>query len=395
VEPQNNVLRKAVTAADVDREIPELARPIAPDIVQVVLRSKWMLLLGGLAGLVLGYAAYLKLGPSYQANARVLVSRRSSVPLSREGEGTQTFGERGEHVAIIMSPFIIEQAFREHELSRLTSLEQAKEPVQTVVNSLKVQRTAGSDYTALNVLDLTYDTQVQQDGITVLKAVIDAYNDFLKKSQQEYTSESVDLIRRANDTLLKELRQKEDEYVKFRQSAPLQWKNSPGREGATTDATNVHQERVVAIEAERRNVLLKRTEVQSKLDAILQAQKRGDSQASLELLVRRLLNVDPRAESHAEATGRAPIPTGPTARVAMEDRLLPLLIEEQNLLRDYGRDYPAVKAVRASIDAIRGFYQQRGVDDAAGDAVAQEQGRFAEPAVVGTRPVRPATERNV
>lgn len=364
MDSQSDVLRKPVTGADPNGEIAELSRPIAPDIVQVVLRNKWMLILGGLAGLALGYAAYLKLGPSYQANARILVSRRSSVPLRREGEGTSTFGERGEHVAIIMSPFIIEDAFQRNHLEQLRSLQQSSEPVQAVVGALKVQRTAGTDYTALNVLDLTYDTQVQQDGIAVLNGVIEAYNEFLKKSQQEHTSESVDLIRRANDTLLKELRQKETEYVKFRQDAPLQWKNSPGREGDTADATNVHQERVVAIEAERRTVLLKKTEAQSKLQAVRQAQDRGDSHEALELLVRRLLNVDPRNNGETEGNGRVPVLTGPTARVAMEERLLPLLIEEQKLLRDYGRDYPQVKAVRASIDAIRKYYQQRGLTEA-------------------------------
>lgn len=365
MDSQSDVLRKPM-AVDLDGEIPELSRPVAPDIVQVVFRNKWRLLLGGLAGLVLGFAVYAKLGPSYQVSARILVSRRSSVPLRQQSEGNPTFGERGEHVAIIMSPFIIEQAYKDQHLDQLASL-RIPEPVQAVVAALKVQRTAGTDFSALNVLDLTYDTQAQQDGIAVLNGVIEAYNDFLKKSQQEHTSESVDLIRRANDTLRKELSDKEAAYVRFRQDAPLQWKNSPGREGVTSDATNVHQERVVAIEAERRTVLLKKMEVESKLKAIKVAQARGDSQESLEVLVRRLLNVDARAVAEADAIGRGTAPGGPTARVTMEDRLLPLLIEEQKLLRDYGRDYPEVKAVRASIEAIKKFYQQRGLD------IAEEQ----------------------
>ena len=64
----------------------------------------------GLAlGLLAGVFAYIKLGPTYLATARVLVSKRNPTPLKSQpqDEASAAVGERTEHVALIMSPMIV------------------------------------------------------------------------------------------------------------------------------------------------------------------------------------------------------------------------------------------------------------------------------------------------
>lgn len=333
------------------------------DVTALALRHKWILLGGLCAGLVLGELAYLQLGPSYLATAKILVSRRTNVPLRPDQEERAGYGERGEHIALIMSPMIVGKAVEKHHLDQLASLQGEPEPIQEIVEGLKVKRTAGSDQSALNVLELTFESRTPQDAAKVIDGIVDSYGDYLRKAHQDFTAETLALVTQANEKLLKELHEKEQEYIEFRKNSPLHWRSAPGTAGQPGDASNVHQERVTAIEAERRLNLLKRTEIQSRLKSLLQAQDQGESQEALELLVRRFLTMDGAGNTAGVAAGIAaglPGGTNPVAAI-MENRLLPLILEEQKLLRDFGADHPDVKAIRKSIRMTREFFEQQGL----------------------------------
>lgn len=323
----------------------------SPDVLGLALQQKKWLILGLVAGLVLGYLAYLKMGPSYLATARVLVSKRSQVPIKQE-TGHTTFGERGEHVALIMSPLIVEDAVNIGKLDQLASLKKSKDVVEDILAGLKVKRTAGSDTSAVNVLEISYESRVRTEAQVVVSAIVEAYEAYLKRTQEEYTTEAVSLISRADSELHKNLKQKEQEYLKFREEAPLQWKSAPGADGVPGESTNVHQERVTAIETERNINMLRRSEMNSRLKAIEQAKQRGDSPAAMEMLVNKFMAAGGQAGS-----GVIPGSAKADALVRMEVTLLPLLLQEKKLLRDFGPDHPDVKAVRNSIRTTREFYE--------------------------------------
>ena len=321
------------------------------DVLQIALRYKWLLALGLVCGLGLGFLAYQKLGPSYAATSQILVSKKAAVPI-KEG-AAETYGERGEHIALIMSPMIVGKAVEAHELNRLSSLAGSKEPVEDILDSLRVKRSAGQDRSFLNVLDISYQNSNKKDAGAVVAAVVDAYKAYLAETQQENTSEVVRLISEANSNLMKELREKKRQYLKFRDSAPLHWKNPLGRETAPGDVTNVHQERMDFFEKERSSNLIKVTEIKSTMKALQDAVDSGQSRESLEALVRLFLRSTGKPDS-------SPLSLAPQTST-MDAQLLPLLMQEQQLLRDYGSDHPDVKLVRQKIDTIGSFYRQRGV----------------------------------
>lgn len=336
----------------VSLESAEAARP-TPDFLALAFKHKWLLLAGLAVGLTLGQAAYIKLGPAFQATSRILVSKRTTAQIKDGGESA-AYGERGEHVALIMSPLIVGEAVKKHQLDRLASLKDAKDPVDSILGNLLVKRTAGSDRSLLNVLDITCKSRTPRDSTAIVSAITDAYSDYLAKTERDHTAETVSLISKANDELHKKLREKEQAYIAFRQKSPLHWRNAPGTTGQAGDTTNVHQERMFAIEADRRTNLLRQTEINSKLKAIEQAQARGDSRESLELLVRRYLSVE------GGQAASAPL-ADPSSLAAVEARLLPLILKERELLRDFGPDHPDVVAVHQGIEATREFYRQQGV----------------------------------
>src|SRR4029079_3265955 len=114
------------------------------------------------------------------------------------------------------------------------------------------------------------------DARAVVEAVNEAYADYLDETRHEQSSEVLALALKARDEILEKLRTKEQEYLDFRDKAPLQWR-APG--GAKNDGqgtpTSVQQERVLAIEEQRRLNLLRQAELRSRLSVIEHAVKSG------------------------------------------------------------------------------------------------------------------------
>ena len=322
------------------------------DFLQLALRYKWWLLASLVAGALLGEGLYRKMGPEYEAKSRILVSQKASVPIA-DAAGN-TFGERGQHIAIIMSPMIVGKALDTHHLRKLPSLAREGDPVQEVIDGLKVLRTAGDERSFLNVLDLSYRNRYRDDAQRVLEAIIDEYQAYLLDTKKEHTGEISTLINEANESVLAQLHQQEQEYLDFRQQAPLHWRAPSGTGAGTTAATNVHAERMLVVEAQMRDNLLKRAETQSRIDTLKSAMAKGEPQSTLEEIVRLYLSLE---KGTAGASGLG----SPPEQMALDSQMIPLLLEEKKLTNDFAQDHPDVIAVRRGIQTLLEFYRTKGI----------------------------------
>ncbi len=346
---------RLVTETDMAFEPPDAPRAGAHrvDVLRLVWRFRWLLVAGALGGLALGVLAYLKLGPEYEAKTQILVSK-TAAPI-REGEA-QTWGDRGEHVALIMSPMIVGRAVENAHLAELPSLRGEEDPVVAILDDLRVKRSAGQDRSFLNVFDISYRNRSAADAQAVVSAIVDAYEAYLDETRRENATELVRLITQAKEELGEQLRAKEQEYLEFRQSAPLHFHAPPGGDPTPNDTSNVHEQRLEAIEAERRQNLLRRAEIASRLKSLDEAIASGQSRESLAMLIRQFL------VTNTQAAAPAALPeTDQALRSAFESQLLPLLLREQQLLRDFGPDHPDVQATRRSIATLREYYRSRGI----------------------------------
>lgn len=343
-------------AGQVVQDLPDLSSVApSPDLLTMVLQAKWLLALGLCGGLLLGGLALLKVGPTYDATSRILVTKRVPEVVKEDERDTGSLGDRAEHIPLIMSPKIVSAAVRKYELTKLKTLAAEDEPAQAIIDSLRVRRTAGQDKSALNVFDLSYNCGNEADAVRILAAVIDAYHDYLKTSRAKHSQESVDAIQLAANKLLKELNQRQKEYLEFQKTTPLHWRNAPGTDGQPGDLTNVHQERVIAIEAERRVNLLLRTTLESRLASLEAAITEGEPKERLELLVRTQMQLSGEA-------GNALIAGADAQSVsALQNQLLQLLLDESKLMTDYGRDYPDLVEVRRKIARVKDFFRHQGI----------------------------------
>lgn len=336
-----------------------------PDIVDVAMKHKGLVLTGLLLGIALGVVTYLKLGPAYETKTRILVSKKGNVQLNEDDTGNRTYGERGEHVTLIMSPLIVKEAVETYELGKLASLRTSSDPVEDIVDAIKARRTAGSDLSFLNVVDLAFESEVRGDGPRILDAIAKTYASYLKRTQGENTDEAVTSVDDRAKKLENELHEAEQKQLELRQKAPFHWKNAPGTSGQSGDTTNLHQERVLRLEQERRDQLVRRAQVESKLATIERLQRENAPAESLEFLVRRYLYQDGNNSPAAAATsdaGSGALFVDPRISL-LDQRLTPLMLEEQRLTRDfgYGEDHPQVKLVKKNMEAVRQFFRDQGL----------------------------------
>ncbi|HUQ69974.1 MAG TPA: polysaccharide biosynthesis tyrosine autokinase [Planctomycetaceae bacterium] len=321
------------------------------NFVSLALRYRWWLVVGGACGLMLGYLVYLKSGPEYEATAQILVSRKT-VPLREEQRMLSDWGERSEHIALIMSPMIANNAVEIGQLQKLPTFKASTDVVEDILTDLKVKRSSGQDRSYMNVLGLTYASRYPADARAVVSAMIKAYEKYLAETRNEKSNEALGQAQRSHDDVLEKLQAKEREYHEFRATAPLHWKAPVG--GTSPDGqstTNLHQDRVLAAEEQRRLNLLRQAEVQSRITALEAALARKEPRDVLEVLIRRYLQQD---GSGFEDQRQQDISI-------FENRLLPLILEEKRLLRDYGPDHPDVKLVRQSMATALEFYRRQGI----------------------------------
>lgn len=350
------------------------------DYVGLARRYALWLVCGVIAGGLLGHLIYGKLGPEYTATAKVLVSKRIAGPVSEHSEA-ETWGDRAEHIALIMSPLIVEKAVQMHQLDKLPSLALSKDPAEDVLDSIKVQRSAGEDRSFLNVLDVTCKSKNRDDAKRICHAVIDAYHAYLRENHAENVGELTKFVNRATGDLKQQIDDTESAYKNFRLTAPIHLK--PPTRGAggerVSGATNVHQENLEALEQEQQRLLVRKAEVQSKIQSVEESLADGVSREELATTIQ--LFTAPQSKS----TSNQSLLSGAGGRGAVDGQLLPLLMRERELLLEYGEDWPEVQTVRAQIATLRQYFAQRGISTTGQNASMAPQAGAAANGNRGTR----------
>lgn len=322
---------------------------------QLLYKYRYWMCAGGIVGVLLGVLMYVRSGPEYEATAQILVSKKESVAVPEERRSLSDWGERSEHIALIMSPLILNRAVAIGKLDKLPIFADSDDIAQDIIDDLRVKRSSGQDRSYTNVLTITYPSQTKEDARAVIEAVVAAYEEYLQRTRNEKSEEVLTATEKALHDVEAKLELKEQEYHTFRETAPLQWKapvGSQAADGQTT--TNVHQERVLAAEEQRRLNLLRQAQLQSRMKAINAAMATGEHREGLEVLVRRFISQDGSAGNDFQQQQQQDI-------AIFDNRILPLILQERELLLDYGPDHPQVKLVRQSIQTALDFYRRQGI----------------------------------
>jgi hypothetical protein len=188
---------------------------------------------------------------SVQVTAKILVTK--NVPLFDNAKPAPALVE--DHVAtsivILESPVVVGMAIKNGKLDKLKSLAGGDE-LEKIMESLSI----GRDAKAPNVIVLTYSGADAKDGVEVVKAMLDAFQQFLDGRSRFSADKNFELIINAKDQSHAELLRAQTEYDEFRRSATI-FRTPKGRD--------ISYERMAALEAKVGEVQIKRLEFASRL----------------------------------------------------------------------------------------------------------------------------------
>jgi len=301
---------------------------------RVVVRRKWIIVLGAVLGLAAGSSYLLLTGPDYESTAEVLVIKKhldNFSPTTGESSGQGPAEDYlATHQAVIVSSRIVDEAIEKNNLRDLKCFQDKEDMTNRLIRALSVSRgsrKAGGGYA--NVLTLGFRSKVPDDCRSVVQAIIAQYQDFLRDTYKNVNNQTLELITKAKNVLNQEIAKKQKELDGFRQK-------SPEREGSA-----IHQERLTTIDAKRSATRLRRTEIEATLTAIDRAVKNGRNLADFA----DMLSVTPGGHEQADA--------GPNERGTHEQELLKLQLEEKSLSRYFEQNHPEMQTLRKKMDVVR------------------------------------------
>ncbi len=323
--------------------------------LQLIVRYKWRLMIGLVTGILLGHLWYLKAGPEFEAFAEILVERKSSPPLREEEKMLGSGSLPSEHIKLILSPMIASEAVKNGNLGELKTFQGEPELTEVVLESLKVKRVAGNDRSHSNVFEIRYTNKIAAEASKVLDSVITAYETYLKESSSKKSREVQQLAKAATREMANQLEERNSEYREFIQSVPEEFRSALGAKAQPIQTqTNVAPQDVIQRYGDERNLnRIKMAELRSRQKSVEQAIQAGDSREALEHQVRRFLNT---------ADGSSAETRNKTTEVSIyQSQLIPLLLKEKQLSREFGRNWPELQSVRRSIETIVQTYRKLGV----------------------------------
>jgi len=313
---------------------PEAAPPgPAPrNPLQIAWQRKPLVALGIVVGAVVAALVAAQRAPVYQSSAQVLVVKKfADAPLQPgSADPRAAFYEDyvSTHLASIRSQVVIDKAVKNGDLRSLPSFANAGNPTPLIIASLTASRDS-KESGANNIINLTYKGPEAEDCRTVITAAINSYKEFLDEAYHNVSDETYNQASKHYDEIVVKLGQKNDEQAQLRQQAPLAL-------APTKDGVPASYLRLSDLENRRMGLLVRRAEIEERLKALDKAKKDGTAAEMVQVL--------------SAAPGEKAASDNP-----LDQQLLPLLLEEQGLLRDYGEDHPQVRAVRKKIEMTREF----------------------------------------
>jgi capsular exopolysaccharide synthesis family protein len=334
------------------------------DIIKFAVSIWKTVVLGLVAGLVLGVLTYLYLGPAYEANTRVLVSKKASVPFN-SGEANR-YGDVGEHIHLIMSEEIVRRALENHGLAEHPEYAGSADPYEDILDNLIAKRSAGEDNDFLNVINITFIHQDKDIAKTVLEAIVAAYDDWLLEHRDANADQLMHVLSQRQVELQGDIEDLEQEHFEFWSTAPFFLKSSPivMANGMSMPAPSYHELQLQQIEQEHSRAIGQRVRIEAQMAALDQMVANGESREDLEWFVLNALSSPVgggTADSGGSGGGGTAILAGPPAKAELDSRLLTARLMEARLLDNLGENHPDVRRAHSQVESILQFYRTHGI----------------------------------
>ena len=324
-----------------------------------VVRRRWFLILmlasvGGLAG----YLYQTQRAPIYQAACRVLVERKqNNLPI----DVIQALGASASpmdqllltHMEIIRSPMVLGEASKDTRLAALSIFAGKGDIAGTILNGLSVNRPKARDNVVIpNVLELVFRCEEPREAPIVLEAVVNAYQDYVKKTESASDVEMVTLLQNTKKTLEEQIQIAQEANAKFNEKL-RDWARLRQVTLIRDDKGNfmsLEQQHLLELDRRMRTLKAQEDEISAKLAKLEDAKAKGgsDFRTAVELMIGRQL-VDGQLVT-------------PEFTSAFEGQIVGLRLKENEMSGVFGPDHPSIKRIQDQIKMLEEIDKERKED---------------------------------
>lgn len=302
-------------------------------------RRRGTVILGLMIGFVCGAIYYSQAPPKYQSTAQVLVVKKRSdvVPSVGNNAPQQMYVEDylTTHAILIGSQPILRRAADIMKAKYPGVLPDDVEPTRFFLDGLKITREyREGNIPVSNVLNLSFKSQRSEDCAKVLNSIIEAYRQYLNETFNDLNREFADQLRKAQETLSKELRGKKERYEAIAKKDPLTLVLK------AKDVLNSVQSRMTKLEEKRVELEVRQAEIRTHQRMIGDAKKSGKPDS---LILKMLETRYPALRPGASAS---------EVRF-LEDQLAALEVKESDFRILYGPEHPQWKSLQSQIQSLK------------------------------------------
>ena len=193
-----------------------------------------------------------------------------------------------------------------------------------------------------NIVEIAVQGAQVEEIPQIANAIAEEYVSQQKEKYNDARVELDKLLTDQKDRLHKELKEKEEEYNKFCASS-----------GLMSDGRNPHRERQQAYLTQLATLSLEETALKAELTTLEEASQSGGSREAILMAIGKL--------SENNAAGAATfqkINEAVSSGTSIEERLLPILLEQKELEAKHGKHHPSIIAMERRIEFTRQLLQQ-------------------------------------
>lgn len=320
-----------------------------PDILKILWRWKWLPILGGLIGLIVGYLVYGQQPPQYKAVALVRVeSPNNNFPIDPMNSGMER-GGKGDELVVIRSNAVLSKAV---DTAKLTQHKAFAEMTRNdIVNWLKekhvLETKLGSTDPNSNILQIGITTNDAELSGVVLAAVVAGYQSHTESRIREASDDARAVMSKYNDTYLRRQQETQNSIKAIEQNSNLTWV-----EGKPVDPD---ADRLLSMTKDIAMLDSRKRQVESLLEQVRIAQDAGrPAEESLKLINTTLSSVlQTPADTINFDFERSDLRALTAAADNFESNVVvPKRIELKNESVMNGENHPRVKILQTALDEL-------------------------------------------
>ncbi len=309
------------------------------DVWGFLRRRKSFVIVLSMLGCGIGYMMFQRQIPIYRSSALTQVIHKNS-----DRQMAMLVSERDLMDATyeITSEGLLRPAIERHRLGELALLQGMSLDAAAlhVASMIQVKPLSSG-----KIVEISVEGARAEEIPLIANAVAEEYVD---RQRENYKDASVELdaaLTRQREGLHAELKTKEEEYNEFRE-----------RSGLMSDGKNPHRERQQAFLTQLGALSLEETSLKAELKTLEEAERGGGSREAILMAIGKLSESAPLVSTVEQRINE--VVSEETIQENIEERILPLLLEQKELEAKHGKDHPKVTAMQRRIDFTRQLLQQ-------------------------------------